>query len=404
MAWQDRLRDAAYTSPSGQRLTFDYDATSEVFEQLGGAFNFPDAKGTFVQPLGASGRRYPLRLILWGADYDQAAASWMDALQEAGVGTLEHPAYGRKTVVPTGSVTRRDEFVRGANQAVIEVSFFETTGLAYPSPQSLDDTAAKVEAASVAQAQTLAASGVLDSASDRADFLSRYESALGAASGALKPITEAVASAQRQFTAIESSINRGIDVLIRDPLTLAYQTQQLIKTPARIAASAGARLDAYGDFLSGLVGTTPPRKTALYNTDMYATATLTATALATTTTEYTKRPEAIEAAELILEQAEAVAAWRDDNFAALGEIDDGGVWQSLQDLVASTAGALVQRSFTLASERRVVLTSDRSIIDLTFELYGTVDDKLDALINDNDLSGDEIIEIKRGREVVYYVA
>lgn len=403
MAWQDRLRDAAYTSPSGVRLTFDYEAATETFEQLGGAFNFPDAKGTFVQTLGSSGRRYPLRLIMWGGDYDTQAQAWMDALQEAGVGTLEHPAYGRKTVVPSGSVSRRDEFVRGAGQAVIEVTFFETTGLVYPSPQELSDIGQAVSDAGVAQAENLAGADVLVTAPERADFQSRYNAALDSAAEALRPISSTVASVERQFIAIESSINRGIDVLIRDPLTLAYQTQQLLQAPARALQAAGDRLSAYKSLLSGFIGSTPDRKTALYNSDTWVTGTLTATALASTTTTFTRRPDAINAAEQILEAAEQVAAWRDDNFAALGEIDEGGVWQALQELVSATAGALVQQSFGLASERTIILTSDRTIVDLAFELYGSVDDRLDALVNDNNLSGDEILEVHRGRAVTYYV-
>lgn len=403
MAWTDRLRDAAYTSPSGVRLTFDYEATSETFEQLGGAFNFPDAKGTYVQPLGASGRRYPLRLILWGADYDTAAAAWMNALQESGVGTLEHPAYGRKTVVPTGSVTRRDEFVRGAGQAVIEVAFFETTGLVYPAPQDTGDLAAALSAAGDAQAANLAASGALDSVSDQVDFQSRFNAAVNAASGTLRPIAGAVASAERQFIAIESSINRGIDVLIGDPLTMAYQVQQLLQAPALAIQGVGDRLSAYNDLLTSFLSDAPERKTALYNSDTWATGTLSASVLAASNTRFTRRPEAIAAAEQVLEAAEAVAAWRDDNFAALEVVDEGGVWQSLQELVALSAGALVSLSFGLASERTITLTSDRTIVDLAYELYGSVDDRLDVLINDNNLSGDEIIEIKRGRQVTYYV-
>jgi len=403
MAWQDRLRDAAYTSPSGMRLTFDYEAATETFEQLGGAFNFPDARGTFVQTLGSSGRRYPLRLITWGGDYDTQAQAWMDALQEPGVGTLEHPAYGRKTVVPSGSVSRRDEFVRGAGQAVIEVTFFETTGLVYPSPQELSDIGQAVSDAGVAQAENLAAADVLGTASQRADFQSRYNAALDAATDALRPIASTVASVERQFIAIESSIDRGIDVLIRDPLTLAYQTQQLLQAPARAVQSVGDRLSAYRSLLNSYISGTPERETALYNSDTWVTGALTATALASATTTFTRRPDAIDAAEQLLDAAEQVAAWRDDNFAALGVLDEGGVWQALQELVSVTAGSLVQLSFGLASERTIVLTSDRTIIDLAFELYGSVDDRLGALINDNNLSGDEILEIPRGRVVTYYV-
>jgi len=71
--------------------------------------------------------------------------------------------------------------------------------------------------------------------------------------------------------------------------------------------------------------------------------------------------------------------------------------------VALTAGFLVEISFNLKQERRIILTRNRSIIDLVAELYGTVDDQLDFLISSNDLSGSEILEVPKGREIVYYV-
>ena len=406
MSWQDRLRQAAYTSPSGTRLTFDYEQTSEAFDKKATAYEFADADGTFVQDLGRTGRRYALRVIVWGDSYDIQANGWMAALAERGQGILEHPVYGRVDVVPVGTVRRRDDLVVRANQAVIEVEFFETIGLVYPTStgDAVGQINALVEAAGAAQAAQLAESNVLDTATARAGFLSRYNAALDQVTSTLGPITEGVASTQRQFDAIQKSINRGIDVLIRDPLTLAFQTQQLINTPARIAGQVSGRADAYFDLFTRLVGPTVERDTQLYNTDMYASGVATASALALSTTAYTRRPDAILAAEGILAQGEALAQWRDDNYAALGQVDQGGSWQATQALIATTVGALVDLSFGLAQERRVVLGSARSIVDLTYELYGTVDSKLDDLINDNELSGDEVIELPQGREVVYYVA
>ena len=50
-----------------------------------------------------------------------------------------------------------------------------------------------------------------------------------------------------------------------------------------------------------------------------------------------------------------------------------------------------------------MLGHNRTIIDLVAELYGSVDDQLDFLISSNDLTGDEILELPKGREIVYYI-
>lgn len=404
MTWENRLREAAYTSPGGTRLTFQYEDVGRTVSVKGATFEFTDADGTFVQDLGRTGRRYPLRMFFSGADCDLQATAFEDALNERGQGTLEHPVYGSVLVVPFGDISRRDDLVSAANQAVLEVTFFQTNGLIYPSP--VGDTAGtvadQVAAAEEAQAQWFGGAFIESTATVLADLRSRYNAALNTASDILRPIADTVTGTQRAFDQIQSSINRGVDVLIGQPLTLAYQTIQLIKTPARVSRQVGARLDAYSNLFQQYVGRPAENRTSLYNRDLFASAAATATAQAAFNTTFTRRPEAVQAAEQLLAQLDTLAAWRDEQFAALGEIDDGSSWQATQDLLATVAGALVDQSFDLAAERVLVLTSDRSIIDVCFEVYGSVDDKLDTLLADNDLSGDEIVELPRGRRIVYY--
>lgn len=404
MTWENRLREAAYTSPSGTRLTFQYEDVGRTVSVKGATFEFTDADGTFVQDLGRTGRRYPLRMFFSGADCDLQATAFEDALNERGQGTLEHPAYGSVLVVPFGDISRRDDLVSAANQAVLEVTFFQTNGLIYPSPvaDTAGTVADQVAAAEEAQAQWFGAAFVESTATVLADLRSRYNAALNTASDILRPIADTVTGTQRAFDQIQTSITRGLDVLIGQPLTLAYQTIQLIKTPARISQQVGARLDAYSNLFQQYIGRPAENRTALYTRDLFASTTATATAQAAFSTTYTRRPEAVQAAEQLLAQLDVLAAWRDEQFAAQGEVDDGSSWQATQDLLATVAGALVDQSFDLAAERVLVLTSDRSIIDVCFEVYGSVDDKLDMLMADNDLSGDEIVELPRGRRIVYY--
>lgn len=85
------------------------------------------------------------------------------------------------------------------------------------------------------------------------------------------------------------------------------------------------------------------------------------------------------------------------------DIDTGSAYQQLQEAVAITAGFLVGISFTLKQERRLILDRSRTIIDLVAELYGSIDEQLDFFITSNNLSGSEILELPKGREIVYYV-
>lgn len=414
MTWNDRLREAAYTSPSGERLIFTYENVSKTVEKKTTGFEFPDANGTYVQDLGHSGRRYPLRIFFWGNDHDLEALAFETALLEIGTGKLDHPLYGTVDVVPFGEIKTRDDLKTASNQSIMEVTFWDTIGLIYPASQQ--DPAASVLTA-VSEYNDAAASEFeeitsLDSAVEQATFKNSYQSLLDSAQSGLQAVADVQDNVRTQFNAIVDSINQGIDILVAEPLTLAFQTVVMIQAPARALANVEARLSAYSDLANSLItgdgavvspGNDARNSNDFHTSDLYASSYVTGSVVSVVNNQFITKTEALQAAEAILQQLEDVTNWRDDNFQSLGEVDTGGAYQQLQEAVALTAGFLVQISFTLKQERRIVLVCDRTIIDLAAELYGSVDDQLDFLISSNNLSGSEILEIPKGREIVYYV-
>lgn len=414
MAWNDRLREAAYTPPSGERLTFAFENVSKSVEKKTAAFDFPDANGTLIQDNGHTGRRYPLRIFFSGSDHDLEAAAFETALLETGTGKLDHPIYGLVDVVPFGEIKTRDDLKTAANQSIMEVTFWSTIGLVFPTNQQ--DPAAAVLTA-VSEYNDAAASEFeevtsLDSAVEQATFKNSYQALLDSAQSNLQAIADVQDNVRTQFNAIVDSINQGIDILVSQPLTLAFQTVQMIQSPARALANIEARLSAYSDLANSLItgdgavvspGNDSTNSNAFHTKDLYASTYVTGSVVSVVNNQFTTKTEALQAAELILQQLSDVTDWRDDNFQSLGEVDTGGAYQQLQEAVALTAGFLVEISFSLKQERRIVLTRNRTIIDLVAELYGSIDDQLDFLISSNDLSGSEILELPKGREIVYYI-
>lgn len=411
MAWNDRIREAAYTAPSGTRLTFDYEDVSRSFDKKTTSFEFPDADGTYVQDLGRSGRRYPLRVFIWGEDYDQQAAAFETALMETGTGRLEHPIYGVVDVVPFGSVTRRDDLKTAANQAVIQVTFWETIGLIYPSVQGdpASVVTAAVEEYNAAAAAEFDEITSLDSAVEQASFKASYTALIDSVSGGLQAVADTQDDVRKQFNAIVDSINTGIDILVGDPVTLAFQTALMIQAPARALTSIEARLVAYNDLMASVTtslavpGNDARNSNDFHTKDLYASTYATGAVVSVVNNQFTTRTDAIAAAEALLDLFDGLVVWRDANYQSLAEVDTGAAYQQLQEAVALAAGFLVEISFTLLQERRVVLDQSHTVVDLSFQLYGGVDEYLDFLISSNDLSGSEVLEVPRGREIVYYV-
>lgn len=411
MAWQDRIQEAAYTSPSGTRFTFSYENVSKSVTKKTSAFNFPDAEGTFVQDLGHTGRRYPLRVIFHGADYDQEAEAFEVGLLEKGTGKLEHPIYGTKDVVPFGEIKQRDDLKTAANQAIIEVQFWETIGLLYPTGQ-IDPAEAvltAVEEYNTAEAEQFEEILDTDTASELVTFKNGYQVLLDTSRNALKAIADVQDDVAQTFNAIYDSINTGIDTLVSDPLTLAFQTTQLLQAPALALANVQARLDAYGNLVDQLTGTVrepgldSENANSFQTDDLYASTSVTGMIVSVVNNQFETKSEALAAADTLLAISEQLTTWRDANYNSLGQIDTGGAYQQYEQAVSLAAGFLVQISFSLKQERRVTLDRNRTIIDLAAELYGEVDAQLDFLIQSNDLTGSEILELPAGKEIVYFI-
>ena len=412
MSWQDRLRAASFTSASGTTQAFDFEDVSREIDLRGSAYNFPDADGTYVQRTGNSGRRYPLRMFFWGNDYDLQAAAFEALLLEPGVGRLTHPLYGVLDVVPFGALTRRDDLVTEANQAVLEVTFWDTIGLVYPTAQRDPGSSVlrAVEGYNVSAGEQLLDSLGLATAAERVGFKNGFIALFDVATSALNGLVDTASAVGSQYNAITTSIELGIDALISDPATLARQLTLLLQSPARVQSSIAQRLSSFGSLISGVTALTvgapsnDARQSNTFHTrDLYASTYVTSSVLSVVNTRFETKTDALLAADVILGQLDQVVTWRDGEFASLGQVDTGAAYQGMFEAAALAAGFLVEISFTLKQERRVVLDRARTIIDLAAELYGAVDSELDFLINSNSLTGSEILELPRGREIVYYV-
>jgi hypothetical protein len=440
-AWQTRLREAAYTPPSGarNRIKFQYVDVSREFDLRGTPHEFPQVNDAYVQRTGFGSRRYPLTCYFSGPNHDLIATAFEAALMEPGIGKLEHPMYGTLTnIIPLGTVTRNDALATGANQSVVQVTFWTTTTKPYPNanPQAQNEIALAAAGFNVQAAQQFSVKMNLAKATDRAGAIATIKGMLKTVSGAMQKVSTATASVRRKMQDIQDLLNFGMDVLIGQPLLLAQQISNLCQAPANALVGLESRLDGYKRLASSIwedsAAANPAERlgsgssllttrTRLANdfhaADLFGSNAVVGSVLSAASKPppsesptFTTRTQALVAAAVIAEQFDAAMAKRDEGFAALGgmggvseaQLDTGESYQALQSLVATTLGFLVQTSFGLKAERRIVLDRDRTIIDLSAEVYRAVDQKLDLIITSNDLTGDQILELSSGTEIAYY--
>lgn len=430
MPWQDRILGAAYTAPSGDHFKFDFESVSRTTEKRTTAFNFIGVNEAYIQDNGYGSRKYAMRCFFTGDDHDKDATAFEAGLLEFGVGQLEHPLYGSFNVVPFGTISRRDGLVQAANQSVVECEFWTTTGVVYPSSERspLNEVHFSIDNFDEAAAESYENKMQVDTPTRAEQARGTVETQLAIINTTLRKPAEATEAVTREFRAWQQTINASINVLVGTPFLLAQQLGNLIKAPARAVIGIENRILSYVDFMRSIMDSVagtpwyapsaaaqPRRQVQVANdwatADFSATYGIVATALAAAETTYKTRPEALSVAGFLISELETLAAWRDRGYAVfegadfgkqIQMVDDGQAWAAASNTVYLCAGYLVGLAFSLATERTLVLDRPRTIVDLAAELYGTVDSRLDFLIESNALTGSEIVELPRGHEIVWY--
>jgi prophage DNA circulation protein len=399
-------------------MRFSYRDVSTEIEKRSSSFEFPGIDGAYVQDNGRGPRRFPLVCYFSGPECDLEAKAFEERLLERGKGQLEHPLYGKHTVVPFGTITRRDDLASGANQSVVEICFWSTIGAVYPS----SGLSPKHEVSlSIGFTQKALSAGFgkkmnLLTAARRANTQLTVRQALRNIQAAMRKVAGVTEAVNREFRDLQQQVNFGLDVLIGTPLEMAQQLLNLISAPGRALTGILSRLEGYANLLDRLLASS--RSTAgdvsvlpalvlrlsndFHTAELLASGAVLGSVTSVVNHTFTAKPQALEAAEALLAQADALTAWQDERYGDLEQIDTGEGYQLLQETVALAVGFLVEISFSLVPERVLVLDRPRSIIDLCAELYGSVDDRLDFLISTNRLTGSDILELPRGRRIVYY--
>lgn len=424
MNWENRIKEARYISPSGIEIPFTFEDVSRSFTKLTQNFEFPGYEGSFIQDLGRSGRRFPFRAIFHGANCDLEANNFEAALGERGIGKLEHPFYGNFNVIPFGAVERSDRLKTAANQSIVTVTFYETGDAVFITnaiEQVPEETAR--EQGRVSNEQTVfqwaELAGRGRTVAEEESLKDRIIENVNLVRNGIQDVADKTEEVQREFQAIYDSITQGIDDLIGKPLTIGFQILSLAQSPARAFDLIRNKFNAYGNLLEDIVSRTfeffefgNEENDNFIASDLSANSVVSGAGFAAINTvtpdnqtvsgEVLTQRIAIEAAETLANYFDQWVDWREQQFENLQLIDTGEAHQALQQFIALCQSYLINVSFDLPRERTVTLDRPRNIIEFVAEVYGEVDQRLDQFITQNELTGDELIELPEGKAVTYY--
>lgn len=446
MGWTEDIGVAAYTSPGGRRMEFNYEAKVERRTPLKTAENtFPDVDGAEVQSLGLGGRKFPMEAIFSGADCFALADEFEALLCEAGYGILEHPVYGKYTVVPTGDISREDDLVDGLNESRVKITFSETIA-SRPLPESMvsaeDALSGAMDEYEAAAASAFAGTINADSVDNelqlqevlqkQTDALFKGTEALAGKSGDAQEKQSILQKIKNAKTTVSQWTGK-IDAIAANAQEIATVVVKTARMPSEIAIDAAAKIEGYSSAISDIIGNVKkdPVGAAAVANQFAATSTALGALVASmgygvakaaadagtdapggadATTEtaassggFVSRASVLAAADAVVEQFEIYKNYVDGQVEKNAFVDTGESYEALLDVVVSAVQVMQSAAFELPLARTVRLGRDRQVIELLAELYGAdCFSRLDQFITDNELTADEIVLIPMGREVVYY--
>lgn len=428
MAWESDIREAVYTSPSGRKITFDYDSKLESETDLKTAtFTFPSKDGALVIPLGLGGRRFSFVCYFYGSTCLAQADDFETALKEKGIGTLEHPLYGSHKVVPTGSISREDDTVGGVGVSSIKITFAETITNASVVSEivKIDDINEKTEELKKRSVLDFVKNAYTGTAKAVVKLKNEYKKVLKNISDTLGDIAAAERKINTAFQTAFNEIFSPLDNLIGNLDMVASQTVNLIHLPSKMAVNSFKKIESYSNSIGNIA--TQFRNldpnfdnvknqwamTQLSLSNMIAAVSggvaessqsggSSSDSGEKSESAFSSREEAIEAVVQLTELYDKVISIFEKFVSENITVDTGETYEAMRDVVALSTQFILNNAFELPVKRTFTLKAERQVTELVYDLYGSLD-RLDEFIVDNNLKYDEIETIPAGREVSYYV-
>lgn len=390
-----------------------------------------DSNDTFSD-LGMAGRDLTLNFLFIGQNHVSESDSFEAALCEIGKSKLLLPAGNELTVNVIDFSTARD-LVKNINSTVVSVNFHETSKTSYPESST---SGAKSVKAAAEKTKTISAQNIADAVSNVKADAGRLQKFTASYSKMMNNISSALSVANNvSLNSIMADV-MGQN-LVSNAFTMTSQLQIVMSKAATLASNVK---NGFSDFsltsiLNSATGTssvlgswqgliasfitasTPTGSISLQKSDIdnilindvAASSALAALSESVVNAQYSTRKEAVEIAKGLEELERTWTEFVEEQISKIDELNNTIIRDSgINELVAAACGDVLNKSYELKVEKTVVLSEDKTVIEIALENYPeqfkeNPDETILYLINTNDLEDEDFFLLKRGSEVKIYV-
>lgn len=381
--WKERLADVPFTITTGDGKQYTPQMTQSVVELTFNSrdFLYLNIDGTYVGRKNAQGEVFPLEFWFTGDDHIDTLQAFLLSTKDNRAWTISHPFYDELTVQVSGL-----RAVSNFNQTIVTAMTRAT--LPKQLPEDNQDLSKDIENLSIeiedSVVNSIEPNSVVNSQSVITSIGTNYSSLPNSAENVvtLKDKVRTVTGVVTQVLDYPVQFNDSLKALLKFPLDVETEVRSSLNS------CKAAILD-----LVSLASTDP----GLF--DLNSTILITSSMNLAIAGSYNNISEVIEVQSILVDMYET----QRETFESIEYEPENEKTFSTSVILAKSLGRLNQIAFSAKQERIVNADRDGSPILFCHRYYGTSDDNLERFIRENNLTIDEHLQIKQGRELVYYV-
>lgn len=408
MSWIEKIQtDLIITTGDGQQFSPQWLNASKAVEYNVAEFDFANVEGTLVKRGTVRGSKYNLEIHFQGENHLDDALAFEISAADPRAWTVSHPFYGEIIVQPASLIFDNSKY----NVTTITGTVTET--ITEDNPRTTVVPADKIAADKAALDETFAAGFAAGEPPDTADINSLTANNTAAYTEGAKAVSN-TPQAEEYFNLFNTA-NAAVLNATAEPLLAIRATQAALNYPAQFEDSVTNRLNVFTTQLDSLHAGVPLIDTAsgkrIYENNAGALVSSMAVAAATPQAgNYNNRTSVLAVINIIINYYNIyitdVDSLQSANGGSPGSYIPGAAnMQAISNLIKYTVSVLFDIALNARQERTVILENDSNAILLAHRFYGLKadDSTINELITTNNIGINELLQVRKGRTIVYYV-
>lgn len=398
MSWQEQI-DVPFRITTGDGITYNPLLAQEntmSLDMMASSFEFSGIDGSLVKRKATSGRTFPLVFYFTGENHLANSDEFIESAKNKKPWTIQHPKYGELYVQPI-TIKREDS---NLNRTGFSVEVRETINQSYPntSRSKRDSIRNLAENTNTTAAKSFGISVKEVSTENKLKFTNSLDNTYEQYKQDVRTADDA--------TALENAYQKSLTAV--DSLDIP-SIQSFVLTPASTTSSVTSRLSQFSSAYNQITDFSDfSLKEYFQAIGASILSGMCLSSIDPNDGDYAKRKDVSSAINKIQNTynnyIRKLDEIQDNNLSLADSFNaDPEVVQAVDRMVKETVANLNEVIFGALVENTYIVPAPTNLILLTHFLLGRVtDENVEEMMAVNDFSRDEVIQVNKGKEVVYY--